>query len=136
MLLLLLIYLCKLNIVQVVSFDSYGISGHRNHQSLGIALVAGHPDVPVWRLQSSTKLGKFSSLLGLPFALASHYVVGNKDSAFLLSSPADYRIARTSYNEHRSQGRWFRNAYCLTSTYMWWNRLQRAGGSDGAHNDL
>lgn len=45
-------------------------------------------------------------------------------SSLIVSSPAQYRIARQSFAQHRSQARWFRTLFTLFSRYLWFVELE------------
>lgn len=45
-------------------------------------------------------------------------------SSLIVSSPAQYRIARQSFAQHKSQARWFRTLFTLFSRYLWFVELE------------
>lgn len=66
------------------------------------------------------------SYLSLPpwtFTNTSHPLASHR--SFFLSSPRQYIESRRAFAQHKSQGKWFRRLWLLTSRYMWWNELER-----------
>jgi N-acetylglucosaminylphosphatidylinositol deacetylase len=103
------------NISAVLTFDNYGVSGHRNHISLYKAL--SKLDIKVYALQSTNVLKKFTGILAL---LDLFYP--SADLIFL-NSPKMYMTARKAMFQHQSQLEWFRHLYLLCSQYMIVNKF-------------
>lgn len=112
------------NISQIISFDSHGISGHRNHSSIYFALL---------RLRSRSSL-KFYSLISIPFYQKYIFLFDFVRFIFFSSSiqtdrryflPVDQSFTpHRAMFEHRSQFVWFRILYLLFSRYIWINELK------------
>ncbi|GAA5977454.1 hypothetical protein JCM10908_004984 [Rhodotorula pacifica] len=111
----------------IMTFDAYGVSGHINHRAIGAALHSWQPrqtnrTIPVYALQSTNVLAKFTSLLLLPpLLLRRTLFADNVDgSAYFVSSFRRYRLALASFHAHRSQARWFRTLFIYFSRYLWY----------------
>ncbi|XP_068750353.1 N-acetylglucosaminyl-phosphatidylinositol de-N-acetylase-like [Montipora capricornis] len=106
----------------VVTFDSYGVSGHKNHIAVFKAVKRLmneeiFEDLKVYVLKSTGILRKYISLLDLPFSVYSRY--------FFLSSPNDIILGQSAMFAHRSQLLWFRKLYILFSRFMLINTLEK-----------
>ncbi|KAI8906727.1 putative N-acetylglucosaminyl-phosphatidylinositol-deacetylase [Gorgonomyces haynaldii] len=106
----------------LVTFDEYGISGHKNHQSLYFAVLeAKRQDkikIPCFKLVSVPVMQKFS---GLFEALWTATV---SDRMVFFATPQDYLLSVRAMFCHRSQLVWFRYLYLLFSRYMIINELE------------
>ncbi|XP_053424608.1 N-acetylglucosaminyl-phosphatidylinositol de-N-acetylase [Nycticebus coucang] len=107
----------------VVTFDAGGVSGHRNHQALYLAVRALHSEgkfpkgCAVLTLQSVNVLRKYLSLLDLPLCL-----LHTQDVLFVLTGE-EVAQAKRAMSCHHSQLLWFRRLYVLFSRYMRINSL-------------
>lgn len=114
-------YLDAWDISRIITFDSYGISGHINHQALSTL------SLPKCTLQSAFVPAKFSHILTVPYLIVAHFLhnadSAKEDSHLYLSDPWQYLIARDSFKQHASQQRWFRDLYVGLSRYMWVNQV-------------
>ncbi|XP_022785819.1 N-acetylglucosaminyl-phosphatidylinositol de-N-acetylase-like isoform X2 [Stylophora pistillata] len=112
----------KHNQIQVViTFDSYGVSGHTNHIGIFNAIKRlrneGIPgDVSYYVLTSVNILRKYISLLDLVLSVSSRQM-------FLLS-PHDMIVAQKAMYAHKSQLLWFRRLYIIFSRFMLINTLE------------
>lgn len=101
----------------VLTFDRYGVSGHRNHCSVYSALAylvmerrLPGPDCRVYTLRTVNLLRKYSSVLDVP-------------ASFLMASVAytaslgEWRLLLRAMRAHSSQFVWFRKLYMLFSRY-------------------
>ena len=97
---------CSFHATCIVTFDSGGVSGHRNHQSLANLESIGN--IRVLYLESLSIIRKFMATLdlGVTFFSGKHYVVAGS----LRSIKAMFC--------HRSQLEWFRLLYICFSRYM------------------
>ncbi|KAL9980968.1 hypothetical protein ACROYT_G009617 [Oculina patagonica] len=105
----------------VITFDSYGVSGHTNHIAIYKAIKRLKDeglleDVTVYMLSSISILRKYISLFDLPFSVHSQHMI--------LSSPQDILLAQKAMYAHRSQLLWFRKLYIIFSRYMMINTLE------------
>ncbi|GAA5948155.1 hypothetical protein JCM3775_003141 [Rhodotorula graminis] len=121
----------------VISFDDYGVSGHANHRALSSALssiAAADPSFPpVYAVESTSVLAKYTSLVLLPLALLARLLPSSSpssspSSALFVNSLAQYRATRRSFAAHESQAVWFRTLFVGCSRYLWWVELRRVGG--------
>lgn len=107
----------------VVTFDAGGVSGHRNHVALHVAVRTLHLEgkLPqgcmVLILQSVNVLRKYISLLDLPFTL-----LHAGDVLFMLTSK-EVTQAKRAMSCHRSQLLWFRRLHVIFSRYLRINSL-------------
>lgn len=91
----------------VVTFDSYGVSGHPNHRACSHVRFREH-----LHLRSVNLLWKYAGLLSL-FVDLFH----SQQHIFVLS-PAELFTAYQAMRQHKSQLLWFRCLYLLFSRYM------------------
>lgn len=106
----------------VVSFDSYGVSGHPNHISTyrGSKYVEG---VNICHLVSTTIWRKYLSILDLPYSWIESWFKTN-NHLLVVSSFEDYFLTRSALKKHKSQMIWFRKLYSIFSRYMFVNTFQ------------
>jgi len=128
--------------LQILTFDTQGISSHPNHYSLpfgasylvhslsltgpiteitprvfGLVTV---PVVPKYLGIVSVLLARFKIFLGS--SLSSLVPVGiSQPMAVFTSGSKEYLTATRALREHSSQMLWFRYLYMLFSRYMWVN---------------
>lgn len=108
----------------ILTFDSFGISGHPNHISLfhGVKLfLKTNPKIQGYSLDSIGIFRKFTLFLDIvPSILSS--------STLVLSSLKDYIKIRSSMLQHKSQLVWFRLLYIIFSRYMYinsWSEIEQ-----------
>ncbi|XP_073257465.1 N-acetylglucosaminyl-phosphatidylinositol de-N-acetylase-like [Porites lutea] len=112
----------KINRIEVVlTFDSYGVSGHTNHVAVYKALKRLNDEgllesIAIYTLSSTNLLRKYISLLDLPLSAYSKHM--------FLSSPQQIVLAQKAMHAHRSQLVWFRKLYILFSRFMIINTLE------------
>ncbi|XP_066268022.1 N-acetylglucosaminyl-phosphatidylinositol de-N-acetylase-like [Branchiostoma lanceolatum] len=111
----------------VITFDHYGVSGHKNHSSLyhGVNDLVERGQMPdnvlVYVLESVSIMRKYTSFLDvLPSILSS------ASTLFLSGYPAILKAQRAMC-AHRSQLVWFRWLYIAFSRYMVINTLRPLG---------
>ncbi|GAA5917647.1 hypothetical protein JCM8208_006173 [Rhodotorula glutinis] len=129
-------YVKAWNVDAIISFDDYGVSGHANHRALSSALssIAATDSTfpPLYAVESTSVLAKYTSVLLLPLALFSRLVPSPSPSspstALFINSLAQYRATRRSFAAHESQAVWFRTLFVSASRYLWWVELRRVGG--------
>ncbi|KAH9956169.1 putative deacetylase LmbE-like domain-containing protein [Russula dissimulans] len=143
-------YITDYNISTILTFDSYGVSGHPNHLSLyrGVShLLATLPagsryPVAAYSLKSKPIIVKYTGILApmliklkVGFSRALDTLVqGRQGSSFLspvrpifVAGLKEYRQTVSATLRHRSQRAWFRWLYMAFSQYMWvneWERIQ------------
>jgi len=103
----------------VVTFDRYGVSGHKNHISLyyALACLAMESRVGVYCLTTVNLLRKYSSVVDIPmsFLLCTKVYV---------ASVNDWFVLHNAMSCHASQYTWFRRLYMLFSRYTLINTLE------------
>ena len=108
------------NISTLISFDQYGVSGHRNHSSIYYALLklSKTSQLHFLSLQSFSIFRKYFTFIEL---IRFHL---NKNSTntrtFILPVRKIFTPHKAMF-EHRSQLVWFRYLYLLFSRYIWIN---------------
>lgn len=112
----------KHSIRNVLTFDEYGVSGHKNHVSIFHA-VKTVPGVTLLALESVPLFRKYASILDLPLSLALNYVRPSKPWAEIISVN-DRRLVLRALYQHQSQMVWFRRLYALFSRYLFINTFQ------------
>ncbi|CAF1110609.1 unnamed protein product [Adineta ricciae] len=112
------------NISTIISFDQYGVSGHRNHSSLYYALVKLSPtdQIRFFALQSYPIYRKYLTLVEFLRVRFSSKPTGI--TIFILPGKDCFTPYKAMF-EHRSQLVWFRYLYLLFSQYLWINNLKR-----------
>ncbi|XP_071177576.1 N-acetylglucosaminyl-phosphatidylinositol de-N-acetylase-like [Mytilus edulis] len=108
---------------KVITFDSNGVSGHKNHTALYHCIqdICGKNRMPnhtrVFVLKTTSILRKYLSILDLPLA----YLTSQRT---FVSTPLKTFYAWRAMFAHRSQLMWFRFLYLIFSNYMFVNSLQ------------
>ena len=114
------------NISTIISFDSYGISGHRNHSSIYFALLElkSRPiSINFLSLQSVPIYRKYLTaieIIRLSFRSSSST---QSILTFVLSIDQCFKPHQAMF-EHQSQLVWFRYLYLAFSRYIWINDLK------------
>ncbi|KZS97091.1 LmbE-like protein, partial [Sistotremastrum niveocremeum HHB9708] len=118
------------NINAILTFDSYGVSGHPNHASLpaGASHLLRNMTMDkrpsLYSLRSMSRLAKFTGPMSI--------VTGGLFPPIILSSYSTtttvtrYLTSLKAMAQHRSQLVWFRYLYVLFSRYMFvneWNEV-------------
>ncbi len=138
------------NIDVVVTFDRWGVSGHKNHTSIYNAMTllslekkyVDDTDVPfvclvtlfccfrfprqtrVFCLRTVNLLRKYSLLLDVPMSFLLAPVA-------YVSSPNDWLAIQRAMARHSSQYVWFRMLYMTFSRYVLINTYDQLGGGGG-----
>ena len=114
---------CIKNAVKtVITFDEFGVSGHKNHVSIFHA-VKRVPDITLFALETVSLFRKYTSLLDLPLTLVSNHMLPCKPWTELLSFE-ERSIAIRALYRHQSQMVWFRVLYSIFSRYLFLNTFQ------------
>ncbi|ONM12072.1 N-acetylglucosaminylphosphatidylinositol de-N-acetylase family protein [Zea mays] len=105
----------------IVTFDSYGVSGHPNHRDVHYGIWQGN--VEAWELASLNILRKYSGPVDI-WLSSLISVSRSKQSIYTLvnSSPSRSYEAMAA---HRSQWVWFRRVFVMLSSYTYINMLQK-----------
>lgn len=110
--------------LQVVTFDGYGVSGHRNHTSVyrGVQrLIQSEVVGPrqAWCLRSTSKLRKFLGVVEVPLSCLECWA---RPSVRLTLNDEPMRVHR-AMRAHHTQYVWYRRLYVLVSRYCIVNTL-------------
>nr|CDS27566.1 N acetylglucosaminyl phosphatidylinositol [Hymenolepis microstoma] len=101
----------------LLSFDSYGVSGHSNHCQVftAIAESISKPGVKIYLLKTCNVVVKYFAPLAFLLAICS-------SNALIFTVPfTSTFIPHKAMLQHRSQLLWFRYLYILFSAYMYTN---------------
>lgn len=127
-------------VLQMLTFDDYGISGHPNHTAVyrgALALLASSPSpapVTLWVLESTNLLRKYLGLLDLFFSLPSNTgraICSSRESGgdrlHALDSVLVVRLTPweswCAMATHASQWVWYRRLFVLFSRYTYINTI-------------
>jgi len=114
---------CEKNAVKnIITFDEFGVSGHKNHISVFHA-VKNVPGITLLALESVSIFRKYASVLDLPFSLMLNKVLPSKPWTEIICM-TDREVAVSALYEHKSQMVWFRRLYALFSRYLFINTFQ------------
>ena len=116
-------FVLRHSIVNVITFDEYGVSGHHNHGSVffGVKRV---PGVTVFSLESVSILRKYICILDLPVSLLYNFMMPSKSWVEMASFNDYLTVIRVALFRHESQMVWFRRLYSIFSRYMFINTFQ------------
>ncbi|XP_023326517.1 N-acetylglucosaminyl-phosphatidylinositol de-N-acetylase isoform X2 [Eurytemora carolleeae] len=106
-------HVAALSIDTVITFDRYGVSGHRNHIALYYAmgcLAMEDQERSVYCLTSVNLMRKYSWFVDVPMS----YLLCN---IVYLSSPSQWFQLRRAMSKHESQLTWYRRLYILFSRF-------------------
>lgn len=113
----------------VVTFDKYGVSGHKNHISLyyAVASLCLDKKIPsyckLYILESVNILRKYVQLFDLPFSLLT-------SSYWYIVTYKQRKIIHTAMAAHKSQYVWFRKLFMLFSRYTLINTFHEVNAID------
>ena len=111
-------HLINKNITALLTFDSYGVSGHHNHISVYESVLKYHnPALTKYKLTSVSIVRKYLSIVDIIIA----NMLGEK---IILTPIPDFVRPYRAMFQHRSQLMWFRYLYLLFSRYMFMNTLE------------
>lgn len=112
----------------VITFDSYGVSGHCNHRDVyfGVRkflLDFQQSNIEAWELVSTNILRKYSGPVDI---WLSGYMASCKPGGEVLCLINEYpRKSFLAMAQHMSQWVWFRKLFVSFSSYTYVNTLQR-----------
>ncbi|XP_071715984.1 uncharacterized protein [Rutidosis leptorrhynchoides] len=113
----------------IITFDSYGVSGHCNHRDVhhGVQrylLDTSSRDIEAWELVSTNLIRKFSGPIDIWLSLWSsgENTLPESKECFLNDHP---RRSYAAMSEHRSQWVWFRKLFVIFSSYTYVNTLRK-----------
>lgn len=119
----------SLPIKTVITFDSYGVSGHPNHQAIHSAAKCLTNDLTMpnfLALKSLSLLRKYTSFVDSVYTyLCNNYLSTQANSTIILSVDLiEYSSLKSLLQLHESQMVWFRKLYMTFSRYMFINDLE------------
>ena len=106
-------YIKEHHIKALITFDSYGISGHPNHKAINSSLKArvvkekSETTIKFYQLTSTNLLRKYSSILDFPLSLLAPFMFVD------LNIVSQY----LTLSQHKSQLVWYRRLFILLSRY-------------------
>jgi N-acetylglucosaminylphosphatidylinositol deacetylase len=111
------------NISTIISFDQYGVSGHKNHSSIYYALLelSQNSQIHFLSLQSLPIYRKYLTLIEL---IRVYYMPKSINIKTFILPVKDSLTPHKAMFEHRSQLVWFRYLYLIFSRYIWINDFQ------------
>lgn len=107
------------DISTIISFDQYGVSGHRNHISIYYALLnlRQYGRIRFLSLESVPIYRKYLTIVELLMYKST------ERNCFILPA-CDWFLPHRAMFEHRSQLVWFRYLYLCFSRYIWINHFK------------
>lgn len=108
------------NISTIISFDQYGVSGHRNHSSIYYALLnlSKTSQIHFLSLQSLPIYRKYLIFIEL---IRIYFMKKSTNIKTFILPVKDSLTPHRAMFEHSSQLVWFRYLYLLFSRYIWIN---------------
>jgi LmbE family N-acetylglucosaminyl deacetylase len=133
----------------IVTFDSWGVSGHPHHRATHTAIrqlvslrhgssrnsseVSWLSQIPIFTLQSVPLWTKYTAWLLIPCTWRLSRLSRRQLSSWGVLNGTPRRVW-TAMRAHRSQFVWFRRLYLLTSQYVYVNYFQSlCGHSNSLH---
>ncbi|CAO2841919.1 unnamed protein product [Amaranthus hypochondriacus] len=118
----------SLGINMVITFDSYGVSGHCNHRDVHfgirkLLLDSQQSSLEVWELDSSSILRKYSGPVDI--WLSIFMARGRSRMKFLCLVNEDPFKTFQAMAQHASQWVWFRKLFVCFSSYTYVNTLRK-----------
>ncbi|XP_010275006.1 PREDICTED: N-acetylglucosaminyl-phosphatidylinositol de-N-acetylase isoform X1 [Nelumbo nucifera] len=116
------------NIDLLITFDNYGVSGHRNHRDVhhGVCRTLyerPHRDIEAWELLSTSIIRKYSGPVDLWLSvLYAHYYQRGQMHCLLNENPCKSFLVMS---QHESQWIWFRKLFVSFSSYTYVNTLRK-----------
>ncbi|CAN6482545.1 unnamed protein product [Victoria cruziana] len=114
--------------LQVITFDNYGISGHRNHQDVHTGLrmlMMGNlqTDIEAWELVSTNIVRKYCGPVDVWWSIFESYFCQKEEICFLPNKSP--RLSANAMAQHSSQWVWFRRLFVVFSRYTYMNTLRK-----------
>ncbi|XP_031493553.1 uncharacterized protein LOC116259782 isoform X2 [Nymphaea colorata] len=112
----------------VITFDNYGISGHRNHQDVhtGLRMLMMsnlQSDIEAWELVSTNIARKYCGPVDVWWSIFESYFCQKEEICFLPNkSPC---LSANAMAQHSSQWVWFRRLFVVFSRYTYMNTLRK-----------
>ena len=105
----------------ILTFDDYGVSGHRNHCDIAKALYSSRSKlshVNILFLESISIFRKYLGIFDLLYALLS-----SKNTIAFTSTPRGLLKTHYAMFSHHTQYTWYRMLYILYSRYVYINQF-------------
>lgn len=119
------------NIGTLLTFDSYGVSGHQNHRSIyeAVYFLRTGPEIfepRILILKSVSLLRKYNSFLDSILTIVINILpsLDPRTSFSLAIDITKYSSLKSTLLLHRSQIVWYRQLYMMFSRYMFINDLE------------
>lgn len=120
----------------IITFDSYGVSGHPNHSAVYRGLSAflrnsakdirgqEQPIIEAWKLKSVNIFRKFCGPINAMACLVEEKVIGTKDKihCFYNRQP---QCSAAAMKQHATQWIWYRQLFVIFSHYTYINTLHK-----------
>ena len=121
----------RVQCIDIVTFDIFGVSGHNNHIDIFLALnekrssiAKLYPCVNIYFLESHSFMYKYSGLGYFIYNVCRNgTVVGTTSATTTFVNPSPSFVYKALY-EHHSQFVWYRLLFVLLSIYSWKNVLR------------
>lgn len=140
-------YIQQKHINLIITFDKYGISGHKNHISVwqGITqyLAQQQQRIDCYTLTTVSVFRKFLGVFDLPYSILEHYYLrSHVSSSSIVSNPVliyggwnSLRLSHKAMQAHASQYVWFRRLFVGFSRYALINSLQLVTINNNSSNN-
>lgn len=106
----------------ILTFDSYGVSGHTNHKACYQAVKELSKKFECYQLQSCSLLVKY---LGWLTVIFERLLYSKTSDIYLLSPLQVINNVYGAMQQHQSQLKWFRLLYLAFSKYVIVNKVER-----------
>ena len=113
----------KFGVNSLLSFDAYGVSGHKNHMDIHQAIISLKQFVRLILIDVSI-VRKYSSVFDVFFTSAVSYFSTDPSYVLFLNSPLKVLQSYMAMHCHKSQFTWFRKLYFLYSRYLLLNQIR------------
>lgn len=112
----------KLKCKTIITFDNGGVSGHKNHVSIAIAMKTFNEtsNADIYVLKSCNILRKYCIMIDL---IVDYFDAAKKTEINIWNNLGGFFGSIRAMLNHRSQLTWYRYLYILTSCYMVHNKL-------------
>lgn len=115
----------------LITFDSYGVSGHANHRSIYSATKdlkekLAYPKVSFYVLKSVTFFRKYSTFLDAVITIVTDYMnkITRRKEMTVAINFNEHAKLKQILQLHQSQMVWYRQLYMMFSRFMFINNLE------------
>ena len=106
----------------ILTFDDYGVSGHRNHCDIAKALYSSRSKLSHVNILFLESISIFRKYLGV-FDLLYVVLFSNKNTFTFTNTPRGLLKTHYAMFSHQSQYTWYRLLYILYSRYVYINQF-------------